>query len=86
MPLLVGKIFVWRLNYTTMGGFFIGGQGKMIDPRICNNPVVMFRMKNRKGAWLFSEAEYLRMIEVMLERAKKIWREELALERKGKQL
>jgi hypothetical protein len=57
----------------------------MIDPRIGNNPVIMFRMKNKDGTWLFSEEECLRRIEVMLERAKKIWREELALERKGKQ-
>jgi hypothetical protein len=81
----VGKIFVWQLNYTTPGGFFIGGQGKMIDPRICNNPVVMFRMKNKKGSWLYSEAECLRMIELILDRAKKIWREELVFEREGKQ-
>ncbi|MDR1230718.1 MAG: hypothetical protein LBK61_04885 [Spirochaetaceae bacterium] len=57
----------------------------MIDPRIGNNPVVMFRMKNKDGIWLFSEEECLRRIEVMLDRAKKIWREELVLERKGKQ-
>jgi hypothetical protein len=57
----------------------------MIDPRICKNPIVMFRMKNKNGTWLFSEAECLRRIEVMLDRAKKIWLEELVLERKGKQ-
>jgi hypothetical protein len=48
----------------------------MIDPRICKNPVGMFRMKNGDGAWLFSEAECLRMIEVLLDRAKKIWDKE----------
>jgi hypothetical protein len=41
-------------------------------------------MKNRDGTWLFSEAECLRRIEVILNRAKVIWLEELALERKGK--
>jgi hypothetical protein len=54
----------------------------MIDPRIGNNPVVMFRMKNKDGTWLFSEEECQRRIEVMLERAKKIWAEERFLERK----
>ncbi|MDR0583193.1 MAG: hypothetical protein LBG57_02430 [Treponema sp.] len=61
----------------------------MIDQRICTNPITMFRMKNKDGTWLFDEKECLRMIEVMLDRAKKIWSEELALERgktrKGKQ-
>jgi hypothetical protein len=41
----------------------------------------MFRMKNEDGTWLFSEEECLRRIEVMLERAKKIWSEERLLER-----
>jgi hypothetical protein len=53
----------------------------MIDPRICKNPVAMFRMKNEDGTWLFSEEECLRRIEVMLERARKIWIEELFPER-----
>ncbi|MDR0584544.1 MAG: hypothetical protein LBG57_09395 [Treponema sp.] len=61
----------------------------MIDPRICANPITMFRMKNKDGTWLFDEQECLRMIEVMLDRAKKIWSEEQVLERgktrKGKQ-
>jgi hypothetical protein len=86
MPLLVGKIFVWQLNYTTGRGFFIPGrEGTMIDPRICKNPVGMIRMKNEDGTWLFSEAECLRRIEVILCRAKKIWLEELVLERKKEQ-
>ena len=48
----------------------------MIDPRICRNPVVIFRIKNKGGSYLYSEQECLNWIEVMLERAKKLWSEE----------
>jgi hypothetical protein len=57
----------------------------MIDPRIRGNPVVMFRMRREDGAYLFSEAECQRRIEVMLERAKKIWSKEQFSERKKEQ-
>ncbi|MDR1585911.1 MAG: hypothetical protein LBS57_00495 [Treponema sp.] len=56
----------------------------MIDPRIGKNPVAMFRMKNEDGAYLFSEEECLRRIEVMLERARDIWIEEQVSERRIK--
>lgn len=53
----------------------------MLDPSL-GNPVRMIRMKNPDGTWFFTEEECLRRIEVILERAKQVWRAELILEHK----
>ena len=55
----------------------------MIDPRICRTPVVIFRIKNKAGGYLYSEQECLNWIEVMLDRAKKIWSQERGQEQSG---
>ena len=48
----------------------------MIDPRICKNPVLIIRYRNKDGGYLYSEEECLRLLEIYLDRAKKIWEEE----------
>jgi hypothetical protein len=49
----------------------------MIDPRICKNPVILIRMRKNDGAYLYSGEECLRLVEIYLNRAKKIWSEEM---------
>ncbi|MDR1175363.1 MAG: hypothetical protein LBK83_07845 [Treponema sp.] len=48
----------------------------MIDPRVSKNPVGLIRMKKKDGAFLFSEKECERWIELIVERTKKLWSEE----------
>jgi hypothetical protein len=48
----------------------------MIDPRISTNPVAIIRYRNKKGEFLYSEEECLRLLEIYLDRAKKLWKEE----------
>jgi hypothetical protein len=48
----------------------------MIDPRICKNPVVIIRYRNKNGGYLYSEEECLRLLEIYVNRARKIWEEE----------
>jgi hypothetical protein len=45
----------------------------MIDPGISRNPVGLIRMRNKNGTFIFSEDECERWIELILDRAKKMW-------------
>jgi hypothetical protein len=49
---------------------------EMIDPRICGNPITLIRYKNKNGEYLYSREECLRLLEIYLDRAKKVWKEE----------
>jgi hypothetical protein len=49
----------------------------MIDPRISRDPVGLIRMKGKGGAFLYSEKECERWIEmILLDRAVKLWAKE----------
>jgi hypothetical protein len=48
----------------------------MIDPRVCRNPIALIRYRDKNGGYLYSEEECSRLLEVYLDRAKKLWKEE----------
>jgi hypothetical protein len=48
----------------------------MLDPRISSNPVAIIRYRNKTGGYLYSEEECSRLLEIYLDRAKKLWQEE----------
>jgi hypothetical protein len=50
----------------------------MTDPRIYTNPIPIIRHKRKDGTFLYSEEECLRLLEIFLDRAKKVWKEEAA--------
>jgi hypothetical protein len=56
----------------------------MIDPGISKNPVGLIRMRNKNGAFIFSDDECERWIELILERAKKRWAAEKPPEGTGR--
>jgi hypothetical protein len=56
----------------------------MIDRRISKNPVGLIRMKKKDGTFLFSEEECERWIEVIVDKAKRLWAEEKPPAGKGR--
>jgi hypothetical protein len=54
----------------------------MTDPRIYTNPVPLIRYKGKNGSYLYSEDECRRLLEIFLDRAKKVWEEEKGKEGK----
>jgi hypothetical protein len=54
----------------------------VIDPRICQDPVALFRRKNKDGSWFLTDQECYNWVEVILDRAKRVWVEELDSEQK----
>jgi hypothetical protein len=54
----------------------------MTDPRIYTNPIPLIRYKGKNGSYLYSEKECLSLLEIFIDRAKKVWKEEQG--KKGK--
>jgi hypothetical protein len=48
----------------------------MMDPPIGKNPVAIIRYRNKDGEFLYSREECERLLELYLDRAKKLWEEE----------
>jgi hypothetical protein len=48
----------------------------MLDRRICKNPIPHIRWQTKRGEFLYSEEECLRLLGVYLDRAKRVWQRE----------